>query len=180
MAPEPLRPAPAKTHGRENWIFIPTIASAALAPTVAEATAASALDITNMLFAGAEPSVNRTTERVRQDRRAGDTDSYEFIGENSYEGGDVVMAYSPQGAAASDGKKAWEKFPAGTTGFIAKREDIAKATNITAGQRLPYVIPVEFGQPVPMKQGEGAAAQSAFGSTFAITGKPAFDVAVLA
>jgi hypothetical protein len=178
--PEPLRPAPAKTYGRENWIYIPTIASAALQPTVAEATAASALDITRIAFKDGEPMVNSNTERVRQDERAGDTESYEFIGRTDYEGGDVMMAWQPQAAPGSDGKKAWEKFPAGTTGFLAKREDIGRATNIIAGQRLSSVVPVEFGPPIPTKKGEGSAAQAAFKSTFAITGAPAFDVVVLA
>jgi len=177
---EPLRPASAKTFGRENWIFIPTIASATLAPTVAEITGASSLDITRIAFAGAEPSLNATTNRVKLDRRLGDTDAFEFIGETVYEGGDVSMQFSPQAAALSDGKKAWEKFPAGTTGFIAKREDVARATTPIAGQFLSSVLPVEFGPPIPMKQGEGEAGQGAFKSTFAITSTPGFNLAILA
>lgn len=176
---EPLRPTSAKTYGRENWVFIPTIASATLAPTAAEYNAASTLDITRMVFAGDEPSVTASTNRVKQERRAGDTESYEYIGETSYEGGEFMAQLSPQAAAASDGKKAWEKFPAGTTGFFAKREDIPRATAGAAGQFLSWVVPVEFGPPVPTKKGEGEAAQSAFKSTFAVTGAPAFNVAIL-
>lgn len=177
--PEPLRPTAAKTYGRENWVFLPTIASAALAPTAAEFNGASTLDITRIVFAGDEPSVNASTNRVKQERRAGDTEEYEFIGSTTYEGGEFVASLSPQGAAASDGKKAWEKFPAGTTGFFAKREDVARATSGVAGQFLSWVVPVEFGPPIPTKRGEGESAQSAFKSTFAVTGAPAFNVAIL-
>lgn len=177
---EPLRPDPAKTYGRENWIFIPTIASTTLAPTVAEATAASALDITRIAFAGATPELGSTTNRARQERRAGDTESFEYIGETQYEGGDAVMQVSPQAASGADGKKAWEKFAAGgVTGYIAKREDVARATAVTAGQFLTSVYPVEFGPGIPMKQGDAEAAQSAFRCTFAVTGQPKFMVAVL-
>lgn len=178
---EPLRPTPAKTHGRTNWIFIPSIASATLAPTVAEITAASALDITRIAFAGATPELGSTTNRVRQDRRAGDTESYEFIGETSFEGGEVVMALDPAAAALSDGKKAWEKFGAGSvTGFVAKRQNVPRATAPAAGQFLSVVMPAEFGIGVPVEQGDGEAAQAAFRCSFAVTGPPAFVVAILA
>lgn len=179
---EPLRPDPAKTYGRENWVFIPSIASATLAPTVAEYNAASALDVTRIAFAGATPELAGSTERVRQDRRAGDTESFEFLGDTSYEGGDVVMALSPQAAAGSDGKKAWEKFAAGgvVTGFFAKREDVARAVAAAAGQFLTAVYPVEIGGGLPMKQGDGAAAQAAFRTTFAVVGQPKFMIAILA
>lgn len=177
---EPLRPTPAKTYGRENWIYIPTIASATLAPTVAEITAGSTLDITRIAFAGDEPNLNSTTNRVKLDRRAGDTEVYEFIGETTYEGGECVMQFSPQAAAGADGKKAWEKFVAGTTGFIAKREDVARATTPVAGVFLSSVVPVEFGPPIPTKKGDGEAGQGAFKVTWAVTSAPAFSVAVLA
>lgn len=178
--PEPLRPSPAKTYGRENWVFISTIASATLAPTAAEYNAASSLDITRIVFSGSEPGVNATTNRVKQDRRAGDTSAYEFIGETSYEGGQFTAQFSPQAVAAADGVKAWEKFPAGTTGYLAKREDLGRAVNGAAAQFLSWVVPVEFGPPIPTKKGEGEAAMSAFRSTFAVTGEPAFKVAILA
>lgn len=176
----PLRTAPSTTHGKENWIFIPSIASAALAATVAEATAASALDITDLAFSGATPEVTANTERVRQERRAGDTSSFENIGETAYEGGEVSIAWRPQDDEGEDGKKAWEKFPVGTTGFFAKREGVAKNADIVAGQHFTYVMPIELGPPIPGKTGEGSAGQSSFRSTFAITGEPQFDVVVLA
>jgi hypothetical protein len=181
---EPTRPEPAKTFGRENYIFIPTIAAAAaLTPTVAEATAASALDITRVVFEGGEPTLNANTERVELDARAGDDEVYEHIGRTKYEGGDLMGAWDPQAAALSDDKIGWEQFlntSGNVTGFLAKRENIVRADAIVAAQRLSYVIPVEFGPPTPTKQGSGSAAQAAFKVTFAVTGAPKFDVAVLA
>lgn len=175
----PLRPAPAKLFGRKNYVYIPTIASATLAPTVAEITAASTLDITRIAFAGGEPTINATTNRIRMDRRIGDTQDYEQIGTTSWEGGDIVMAWQPQGAAGSDGKKAWEKFLESTTGFVAKREDVGRDADFAAGQFLSWVAPIEFGPRIPVEQGEGESGQAAFRSTIAITGAPAFAVAVL-
>lgn len=180
---EPLRPDPAKTFGRENIIFIPTIASAALAPTVAEATGASALDVTRTAFKGAGPELGGSTERATPDERYGDTESYEMIGVTKYEGGEAMFAWQPQALSGTDGKKAWEKFlnTNGTvSGYFAKREDLGRAAAISAGNRLSWVVPVEVGPPLPMKQGDGAAAQAAFRATWAVTGSPKFDVVVLA
>lgn len=177
---EPLRPAAAKTFGRENWIYIPTIASATLAPTVAEINAASGMDITRIAFSGGEPTFNASTNRVKLDRRAGDTEAFEFIGETSYEGGEVMMQFSPQVAAGADGKKAIEKFVSGLTGYFAKREDISRSTTPAAGQFLSWVVPIECGPPLPSKQGDAEAAQGAFKTTYAVTSTPAVNIAILA
>jgi hypothetical protein len=180
--PEPLRTAPAKLYGRRNWIFIPTIASALLAPTVAEATGASALDVTNLLFDDGAPAPSQETELVQMKRRFGDTKVYQGIGETSYNGGDITYAFDPQGAAASNPVKLWEKWlnSAGTvTGFLADRMNIQKATAITAGQFL-HVYPVEIGPSLPGSAGEGATAEGSATCRFAIVGEPAFKVAVLA
>lgn len=181
--PEPLRTAPAKLYGRRNWIFIPTIASLTLAPTVAEATGASALDLTNIAFDDGAPSPTQETELVQMKRRFGDTKVYQGIGETSYNGGDVTYAFDPQGAAASDPVKLWEKWlnSSGTvTGFLADRMNIARATNIIAGQFLAAVYPVEIGPSMPGAAGEGATAEGSATCRFAITGEPKFKVAVLA
>ena len=180
---EPLRPDPAKTFGRENIIFIPTIASATLAPTVAEGSGASALDVTRIAFKGDAPELGGSTERATPDERFGDTESFEMIGVTKYEGGEAVFAWQPQALTGTDGKKAWEKFlnTNGTvSGFFAKREDVGRATALAAGQRLSWVTPVEIGPPLPLKKGDGAASQAAFRATWAVTGSPKFDVVVLA
>ncbi|TQK73362.1 hypothetical protein [Nocardioides sp. SLBN-35] len=182
--PEPLRTAPAKLYGRRNWIFIPTIAmTATLQPTVAEATGASSLDITNIAFDDGAPNPTQETELVSMKRRFGDTKVYQGIGETSYQGGDITYAFDPQGAAASDPVKLWEKWlnSSGTvTGYLADRMNIQKATAIAAGQFLAGVYPAEIGPSLPGAAGEGATAEGSATCRWAITGEPKFKVVVLA
>lgn len=176
--PEPLRPTATKLYLRENWVFVPTIASASLAPTVAEVTGASALDFTNITFADGAPEPSQSTNRVRETRRFGDASTGEFIGETTHEGGELTYAFAPQAVAASDGKKMWEKIPEGTTGYLVRRQGVAKATAFSAGQFVD-VWPVEFGPSRPAKTGDGEAAQAAAIATYAV-GSPKYNVAVLA
>ena len=173
---EPLRPTPAKVYGRENWIFCPTMASPS-APSVAELTAGSALDITNIAFADGAPTPSQSTNLVAQPKRLGDTTEQQFVGTTTYGGGEMTYALSPQAAAGSDGKKAWEALGAGVTGFLVRRMGVTKSTTVTTGQFVD-VYPVEFGPSMPTKSGDGEAAESAATATFAVTGAPQFLKAV--
>lgn len=175
---EPIRPAATKLHGKENWVFVPAIASATLAPTVAELTGATSLDITNIVFQSGVPNPARNTNRVTQERRFGDTVVTEFIGDTTYQGGDMTYALGPQAVAGADPKKLWEKIPAGTTGFLVRRQGIARATAPAAGQFVD-VFPVEFGPSMPTSMGDGEAAEAGATCTFAVTAAPAFVTAVL-
>ena len=172
---EPIRPAGTSVFGKENWIFVPALAAQG-APTVAEVTGASSLDISRIAFAGTgQPTQN--TNRVTSERRLGDTTQYEFIGITTYSGGDMTYAFNPQGAALSDGKKLWEKIPAGTTGYLVRRMGVARATTPTAGQFVD-VYPVEFGPSLPTTTGDGETAEAAATAAFAVTGPPSFNVAI--
>lgn len=174
---DPIRPAATLTHGRENWIFVPTIADVT-APSVTEVTATSALDITRIAFASTgEPS--QSTNRVTSERRLGDTVVFERIGDTSYTGGDMLYQFAPQAADGSDGKKMWEKIPEGTSGFLVRRMGVARATAPTAGQFVD-VYPVEFGPSIPTKSGDGESSEAAASCAFAITDQPAFNVALAA
>lgn len=177
--PLPIRPPAAKAYTRTNWIWIPTIASAALAPTVAEATGASALDITLMGFDGTMPDPQLDGPLVDQQRRFGDSVVYQFAGPVKYTGGTVVLQMNPQAAAASDPVKAWEKFTVGATGFFARRLNVSLEVNVTAGQFLD-VFPAEIGGRLPGMQGSGPEAEGAFSFSWAVTAPPAFKIAVLA
>lgn len=174
---EPLRPDATRTYLRANWVFVPTIASATLAPTVAEVSGASALDFTNIAFSDGAPVPSATTNRVRENRRFGDAATGEFIGETTHEGGEITYAFAPQAAAAADGKKMWEKIPGGTTGYLVRRMGVDKATAFAAGQFVD-VWPVEFGPSRPADSGDGEAAQAAAIATYAV-GTPKYNVAVL-
>ena len=172
-----IRPTPAKTFTKDNWIFVPTIAAQG-APTAAEVNAAGSLDITLMLFTDGTAAPSKSTNRVQRQRRWGDGQSYEQIGLSSITGGTMLFALDPQAAAGSNGKKAWEKFVVGTTGFLVRRMAIAIATTPVATNFVD-VFPVEYDQPFPTTSGDGEAAEAAFASEYAITGPPSFNVAIV-
>lgn len=174
---EPLRPTPASLYGKENWIFVLTVAAGTLIPTALEANAATGLDITNILFADtAKPS--QTTNRVTQERRVGDTVLAEFIGSTTYQGGEMHYQFDPQAALASNGKKAFEKFTAaGTSGFLIERLGVAKATTPAAGQFV-NVYPVQIGPSFPARAGDNETAEAGMTATFAVTAAPAISVAL--
>lgn len=173
----PIRPASSKSFGREKWVFVPTIADIT-APTVAEVTAGTALDISCYLFeSSARPT--GSTNLVDRERRICDTATFQQVGTTNYAGGEMIAALDPQAAALSDGKKAWEKFPEGTTGYLVRRLGVAVATDLAAAQFVD-VFPVEFGAPVPGTTGDGESRENSFTSTFAITSTPAFLKAVVA
>lgn len=173
----PIRPASTKAFQREKWVFVPTIASIT-APTVAEVTGASTLDVSCYLFdSTGRPAQN--TNRVTLERRICDGAQYEQIGTTTYTGGDMMYAVDPQAAAASTGKKAWEKFPDGTTGFLVRRLGIDVNTDLAAGQFVD-VFPVSFGPAMPTTVGDNDSAEVGISQAFAITAPPAFIKAVAA
>lgn len=172
---EPLRPAATKMHGRENWIFVPTIANIN-APTALEINGASALDITSIAFASTgKPS--QSTNRVTAERRFGDTRVFEFIGDTTVTGGDMLYAFGAQGAAGTDGKKWFEKIPEGTTGFLVQRMGVARATTPAVGQFV-NVFPVEFGPSFPTVAGDSESSEAAMTVAFAVTSAVAINAAI--
>src|SRR6185312_11054825 len=104
-----------------------TVASTAYIPTAAEVNAGTPPDITRIVF----PDTGRpsqTPNRVTQERRLGDTALAEFVGSTTYQGGEMHYAFRPQDAVAANGKKLFEKIPAGTNAFLVERLAIARAT----------------------------------------------------
>ena len=173
--PAPLNPAPAITYLRENWIYVPTIA-VKTAPTVIEVTAASALDMTLINFEGFGLPT-KSTNRVTGQRRWGSGTLPERRGTTTYAGGTITAAMAPQAAAASDGKKAWEKFLLGVSGFFLYRGDLPQATNLIAGQFVD-VWPIATDAAMPTRSGEGESSEAAFMFDYFITDTPAFNVAL--
>lgn len=175
---EPIRPDATSLFGKSNWLFVPGGCANPAAPTATELAAASTLDMTRIVFASSG-SPTATTNRVRAERRLGDTDSFEFIGETQWTGGDFLYAVADQAAAGDDGKKMYETIPAGTTGDLIRRRGVDRATAPTAGQFV-HVYPAEFGPSIPVDQGEGEAAEAAMTVGVAVTGPPNIMVAVVA
>ena len=174
----PIRPADTKAYLRDKWVFVPTGTYDPANPSLAVLGAASALDVTKMFFASsARPS--QSTNLARAARRLGDGETYEFVGESQSTFGEVRYAFNPQAAALSDGKKAFEKFPAGTTGFLVNRLGIDRDTDLAVGQFVTS-YPVEFGPQLESLEGDGEAAQVAIVQTVAQTGPKELNKAVVA
>lgn len=172
----PINPGATKAFGKEKWAFVPTIADIN-APTVTAVNGASALDISCYLFDDfGRPS--QSTNVVTKKRRVCDTVQYQQIGVTTYGSGELQYSVDPQAAAASNGKKAWEKFPAGTTGFLVRRLGLDVNTDFAAGQFVD-VFPVELGPPMPMVIGDGETAEVGVTNTFAITSAPSFIKALV-
>lgn len=174
---EPLRPTARKTFGKTNWIFVLELSSQA-SPPVADVNATTGIDITRIAFASTGKPT-QSTNRATNERRLGDTKTYEFIGITNVTGGDMLYAFDPQAAALSDGKKFYEKIPEGTTGYLIERKGLGRAVTPAAGQFV-NVYPVEFGPSFPAEAGDAESAESAMSVTFAVTGDPSINVAIAA
>lgn len=172
----PVRPSATKAYLRDTWIFVPTLAAPS-APTVAELTGASALDVTNMLFASsARPAM--TTNLARAPKRLGDAETYEFVGESQSTIGEFRYSFDPQSAALSPGRKAFEKFTPATTGYLVNRKGISQDTAVIAAQKVT-AYPVEFGPQMETNEGDDEGAEVAIVQTVAQTGPKVLNVAVV-
>lgn len=176
--PEPIRPVAGKMYGQENWLLATAIASPTGAPTVAEATAASTLDLTRMLFSSTgRPTPN--TNLGEAPSRVGDTDTYQRVGKKQYTGGELRYAINDQAAAGSDPKKLYEKVLVGGSFFLINRRHLGRAVNVAAGQFV-HTYPIELGTSDPVPEGDAEFAEGAMTASFAVIGPPAIMVAVLA
>lgn len=173
----PIRPNSVSAFGTEKWVFVPTL-TAPNAPSLAELNAASALDVTKMLMeSSARPDAS--TEMARSERRVGDVESFEFPGETQWTGGEIMYQFAPQAAALSDGKKAYEKLPQGTTGWLVRRLGINRDTDLAVGQFVTS-FPVAFGVQVETTVGDGASREVAVKQGVGVTGAPYTNKAVVA
>lgn len=161
----PVRPDASKAYGTEKWVFCPTQSL-----SVTTLTGATALDITDMLFkSSARP--DGSANMVESPERVGDIETFEFVGKTSWTLGEIMYSFDPQGAALSDGVKAYEKFPAGTTGYLYCRRGIDRDTDLATGQFVTE-YPVEFGPQVEVMEGDGEGAEWAIKQGVAITSAP--------
>lgn len=176
-----LRPAATKTYGRKNYILIPAWAGydAGTGPTLAEVTSASGLDVTRILFQDGAPAPTQTTDLVEQQRRWGDTQVAEFIGETKHSGGQMDYALASQAAPLADGVKLWELIPEGAEMFLVRRLGISRATTPVALQRVTGWR-IGFGPSLEIEKGEGPAAEAGATCMFAVHAPPVQRVAILA
>ena len=173
----PIRPAAAKVYGREKWVFVPAIANTS-APTIAELTATGGIDMSCYFYSSTtKPSVSQ--DGVTTPGRICDTQQFQSLGTAQWSGGNAMYAVDPQAATGSDGKKALEKLPDGTSGFLVKRVGKAYDTDFTAGDFVD-VFPVQFGVPISTTEGDGESAEVAIQQAYVIADKPELIVAAVA
>lgn len=173
----PLRPNAAPTYGRKNWIFVPTVAATTLIPTAIEVNAAGSLDFTNIVFADGTDKPTQTTNRVTAVRRMGDTVVPEQQGVTTIAGGNLTYQIDPQAATGSNGKKAFEKFVAGTTGFLVERLSKLNSTTPAVGDFV-NVYPISFGPTQVGEAGDGETAEGAGVCSYFVTALPVYSVAL--
>lgn len=178
---EPLRPAATKIYGRKNYVLIPAWSgyAAGTGPTVAEITSASGLDVTRILFQDGAPNPTQTTNLVEQQRRYGDTQISQFVGETTHTGGQMDYALASQAAPAADGVKLWELIPEGTTMYLVRRLGVTRATTPIATHRVTG-WQVEFGPSLEIEKGDGENAEAGATCMFAVLSPPVQRVAVVA
>lgn len=174
----PVRPTGTKFYLSNKWVFVPSGTYSPTAPSLAILNAATALDVTNMLFASsAQPSMS--TNLARSPKRLGDAETYEFVGEAQVSFGEIRYSFNPQGAALSAGVKAYEKFTPGTIGFMVQRLGINRDTDLAVGQFVTS-YPVEFGQQQETNEGDDEGAEVAVLQTVAQTGPKSIKIAIVA
>lgn len=178
---DPLRPAATKTYGRTNYILIPTWAgyAAGTGPTAAETNSASGLDVTRIAFQDGKPQPTQNTNLVEQQRRAGDTQISQFVGETTHVGGQMDYQLASQAAALADGVKLWELIGTGATMYLVRRLGVARATTPAAGQFVTG-WQIELGPSLEIEKGEGEAAEAGATCMFGVLAPPVQRIAIVA
>lgn len=146
----PIKPQKVQANGKDAWWFVPAIADIN-DPVLAEVNSGSGLNITCFLLAEQE-GVTSTVEKVRLARLLCETSTTEGLGEQTFSLSDIQGVFDPQAAAGSDGKKAWELFEDGASGYLVRRQGVVSATDaaVTTGQFVD-VFAVDVAPAVPGK-----------------------------
>lgn len=177
----PTKPQLVTANGKDSWFFVPAVA-VKTAPTVAEVNAALGLNISCFLFSDFE-GVTSSTGKVTLPRLLCELNTYEANDVTAFSSADLDFAFAPQAASGADGKKAWEKFKAGgLSGFLIHRQGVtadSATPEATAGQFV-NVVPVDIAKAIPGKTSTGADGVYRATAPVAITGEPAWNVAVAA
>lgn len=174
----PIKPQKKTANGKDTWWAVPTVADQD-APTAVEVNAVLGLNITCFLLAEQE-GLTGETSKVALARLLCETSTTEGIDTTTWSMSDLMGVFDPQAAAASDGKKAWELFEDGFTGYLVRRQGVVSNLDaaVTAGQFVD-VIPVETGPATPGKTANDASGIYSFTAAVAVTGTPSFNKAVV-
>lgn len=171
-----LKPALKRAFGNDSWGFVTAVADI-LVPKVTELNAVGGFNLSCSLFGEqGEPTVNQ--EKVTLPRVLCETTQYEVNGAATFSMPDLQVSFDPQAAAGSDGKKAWATMTDNLTGFLWRRQGKAASGDVAEGDFVD-IIPVQLGVKIPGKTSTGADGVYAFTQGASVTGKPAWNVAVV-
>lgn len=149
-------------QGNESVIFVPALANPA-APTVAELTGASAINLSCALRGFGSSTEQSSTPDIRLCSR----EVFESPGRATNSLEDITYVYDPQAAAAAPTNKHYETLKSGVTGFLVDRRGLDSRTVAVAAAQKVDVFPVKFGP-----QRRVSVDPSAEGAKFEIIQKP--------
>ena len=171
----PIKPALKRAYGNDSWGFVLAVANKDV-PKLTELDATAGFNLSCSLF-GEQEGVTSTTEKVTLPRVLCETDTFEVNGSTTHAMADLMVSFDPQGAAASDGKKAWETLVSGAEGYLWRRQGVPSKDVLAVGQFVD-IIPAQLGTRVPGKTGTGADGVYAFTIPASITDTPSYNVAI--
>jgi hypothetical protein len=175
----PTKPQKVTANGKDSWFWVPAIADMT-APTTTEINAVSGVNISCYLLAE-QDGVTGTAEKVRLARLLCETSTTEGLGERTWSLADLMGVFDPQAAANSDGKKAWELFKDGASGYLVRRQGVVSdsdSSEAATGQFVD-VFQVEVAEATPGKTSTGSDGIYSFMAPVALLDKE-FNVAVVA
>lgn len=148
-------------QGNETVIYVPTIGTIT-APTVAELTGSSALNLGYALRGFAPNSEQGTSDDIR----LASTQTFENPGRVKKSIDDITYVYDPQAATGTTSNKHYETLKLNVKGFLVDRRGVPATTAVAANQVVD-IYPVQFGD-----QRRVAIDPSAEGGKFEIIQKP--------
>ena len=172
----PTKIALKQALGMDSWGFVLAVASIAT-PKLTELTATAGFNLSCSVF-GEQEGLTSTTEKVDLPRLLCERTSYQVNGPTTYEMADLMIAFQPQAASGSDGKKAWETLTDNINGFLWYRQDVDAKTDLAVGQFV-NIIPTQLGVKTPSKTATSSDGVYAFTQPASVTGLPAFNVPIV-
>lgn len=173
----PLKPQKVAANKKDSWWYAPAIAAMAV-PTATEINAVGALNFTCYLLAEQE-GVSSTTNKAQLARLLCETGTTEVLENVVWSLADIQSLFDPQAAAGSTGKKTWDLFKSGVSGFLIRRQGVVNdvSSSVTAGEFVD-VFKVDIGEATPGKTAADASGLYSFTCGVALIDK-AFNVAVV-
>ena len=136
-------PTGVTAEGNVKAKVVPAIANPSAPSLATEINAATAVDISGYIMAGA---FTLASEQGRgTNRRLGSKQTFQRLGRDNPTIEDIRYVYYPQAAAADPNNKAYETLISGYAGFIVVRYGLdAQTVDFAAAQKVD-IWPVEFG-----------------------------------